>query len=448
MKRFFGFICLLFLAASTLFCVSVDDFLLSKQIVLAENEPLFSDNKITLTADDGTKIVLMQVNPYYTPENENRDVKGYYDSGYEKNTTLDWIYYVQSECMVSDRIPERFRSYLLLDETEKQILYKFDDIPEYMTTHADSIKIEKGEEFENAVCYNFTYLKNDYFSLMQPFKFEVEIKPISTEHEVFWLGKGENTDLSGSFKCPPKIKEEYPVYLGLSYRTEEGAAVYKKIKDIYLYFVNKELDRCDSLLAVGGPDLNVSHSIHLAERTIIQLDKEYGRKLQKRLEEMHEKQSEVLVVKKFNESFVRSLVSTVSGVKYDIPWLLKSLDNELNSDDQYYVKLRESSGFEERKKQIEERIGRLKEFENSRPNIQEELPQTEDELVAFLEWRTLAVSLVRPSFVIDGKIVDWYKTEVKFELIDGRLKVSSAGYDCKFDTADDFVYDEPFIGLF
>ena len=434
MKRFFGFICLLFLAASTLFCVSVDDFLLSKQIVLAENEPLFSGNKITLTADDGAKMVLMQVNSYYTPENEHH------------KTILDEAAYNDGGCVFWLVKKNGFRSFLLLNETEDVILCKFDDIPSYLTEHVNSIKIEKVKEFENVISYNFTFFQNDYFYQAKSRGFEIldGLEPNFDAYKksagvieyLVWLGKEKHTSISGSFIYPPKE---------INTKIEGDNPVFENLRDVYYYFVAKEIERCESLIS-NRVLFEFNYPIIIAKNIVLKVDFEDAQELNERFERMYDKRQEVYRDVSANERIIKEFGYTVNEVQKEITgWcesISISLNKYLNSRESAYVEMRKAPDFQERYDNLLDRNKKFMEMAKSRPNIKGNLPKNDDELTEFLSWRLSVLS------ALDSKttqFIDYYGTEVKFELVEDGLKVSSAGYDGKFDTADDFVYVRSFF---
>jgi|GEM_PF-1547224 len=70
----------------------------------------------------------------------------------------------------------------------------------------------------------------------------------------------------------------------------------------------------------------------------------------------------------------------------------------------------------------------------TKPNIQEELPKTEEELSDYIIWLCKVEGLLS-----DDELKDVYGTPVKFNIVDNGLQAISAGQDKKHNTNDDIV---------
>ena len=72
--------------------------------------------------------------------------------------------------------------------------------------------------------------------------------------------------------------------------------------------------------------------------------------------------------------------------------------------------------------------------ELDKPNIQEELPKTQEELSDYIIWLCKVEGLLS-----DDELKDVYGTPVKFNIVDNGLQAISAGQDKKHNTNDDIV---------
>jgi len=372
MYRYFIFaMCACLMLSIACFGLSVADFKTNCGIQEAANEPLFLDTGVVITVEeDGTKFPVKKLNPYY-----DELVRIPYE---EIGLSGRIIYMVENEAY-----------YFILDNSEENILFKFDEESNYLIKYGADLKIRKEKEFDDVILYHLNMMGNDDDD---PFVTTLRYEGYYLRTLHFWIGKNTQTGYSGNVCFPPKFK-----WSDYNYKvTAEDIECYEHIKDAYAFIAEEEIKRCEDALK-NDIDYIINSEAHEATGTINKFDKELASQFYNRIEAIRLSQNKSVKDKAYNINRISLYVQPVSEFK----------------------KIYRAT-----------KIAALIEHANNGPGFEGDLPTNDEELEKFLVW-------IKTPMPGGRKVIDYFDTAVKFEMISEGVKVLSAGRDKAWDTEDD-----------
>ena len=315
--------------------------------------------KMVITSDDGTSVALLQLN-------------------------------------TDDNSPRSLAPVVIMNIEKTMVFFKFNYQNNYFKDFTDDyqLRLEKDKDFNYVSTYNliFKYKDGGYSGepLYVPLKMPLEPKKEYEEkHYYFWIDKDNKYSGSIAFSLgfSPVVLNEKEI--------DSLKEYYEHIEDLYLDFVQNEIDIYKEKLERDDFTFNINYSVYFVINFISLFNPENGTRLNGEMSEINKQ-----IVMKRNASANNTLL-----VRFILP----------------VSKLCEAYVYRITEKELE-----------NKPTF--ELPMNEEELKIYLDW---LVSLENPK---GGMILDAYGTEVKFELTDEGLKVMSAGTDKEFGTDDDTFY--------
>jgi len=361
--------CLIF-PLSVLYSVSIDDYI-EKYIVINDDEPFFLDIEVVILVDDGTIFILKKLNPYYDVQ-----VRSPYSG--------DLIVSPYSKELVAYNENESF--YFILSEDKKHILYKFDEQRNYIQKFSMYLTANRQDKYENVTSYKITF----------PLLLDYELQDQSL---FVWLDN-KSSKYHGSLNYPPVYFNDNSV------KSDEEKEVYDCLKDMYIDYVEKELNRCQKLF-YADVDYRLDQTIRLSATVIKAFDEQLAQELFEKINLTDFWQNKTDIYKRLNTKLLSDYCRTVN--------MIQNFNNQFDS---------------------------RKWFAETRPNIKDELPTTKEEMLEYLRWQSL-------NFKEGRGHDDAYGTSVRFEIIPEGLKATSAGKDKVFDTDDDqyFVRTYESVGM-
>ena len=336
----FILLALFILASAVTYGSTVDDY--REQYRIFDDEPLFTDDLVIIEAEDGRKVHIRKLNPYYD-ENVRIPTKSYYV------TNIGWQTFGQNECY-----------YFVLCEDEINIINYFDQENNYLQKYADKMRLELYKDYDVFSSYHFTYLfdtEKDYLRTLK----------------VWFAGD---------------------ICVTLSDINDKYRDLYQDIRNVCFDIFRTEVVRCVELFE-KKIDYGFNMEAYYAARFIIVFeDEEISVKIRNELNKAQ-----------FNQFYSENLVGV--NLTISLPFHAKTV-TEFKNTFKLVNKTLESS-----------------------PNIEGELPRTEEELEEFINWKLNNYASDNPS------LTDSFDNPVKFEVVKEGLKVISAGKDGIFDTKDD-----------
>jgi len=372
------------------YSMSIDDFI--KHNSVKDNKPsLFVGEEFIVTADDGTKFVIQNVDSVY------RRAKPIYSTNLRVNSTpID----------MNDRVKEVFQRnmvpFVLMPENREQILFLFVYHKDFWKTHPDDYTfiISKLKDFENVTTYDFVF---DY-----KYTGELEMtdgygnpKTSLQEEKLFWIDTKENK-YSGSDLYPPviykyEITDEYlmPISIEQYSKNLELKTYYLYAKDMWVDYVENELEKIRTSLNEGAFNYVNDRGVEILDFISI-FDKELADKFSEERTILEQKSNIALnryVTDRRFEHYTRP-VSEIVESRQGYPLFAEAIEN--------------------------------------RPKF--ELPRTQDELEEYVDWIT-------EIFERFGNVMlDAYGMRFFFGITPEGLLIKSAGPDKMFGTEDDFWY--------
>ena len=189
--------------------ITVDDY--RERYRIFDDEPLFTDDLVIIEAEDGRKVHIRKLNPYYD-ENVRVPNKTYYV------THIGWQTFTENECY-----------YLVLCKDEEHILGTTNQGKNYLRKHGDKITLEKHIEYGGVSSYFLTILGE-------------EDKDVFYTQLVWFVDVAEDNFCS-SFQYP-YITESTGFVI---HDIEDGYDYYKLTRDFFLLIIESEIERCTEL---------------------------------------------------------------------------------------------------------------------------------------------------------------------------------------------------------
>ena len=229
-----------------------------------ENEHIFNDNNLTVTAQNGCSITINKITDAYS--DSIREV-------YTKSLPLNkepLLFLPNGKYF----IPEYESYYVILCKDGTHILHKFNADKNYLQKYHNDIKLSLKYEFENISLYNFTYVS--------------DIENNTVDNVMLWIDN--NSKYCGSFKSLPVSIYEENEDVKLEY--------YNYIKDIYFYITEEEIERCSKLLE-NDANYSINNDIYLATSLICDCDEEQNLGLFEKLNVLQEHENQIVNYKLF-----------------------------------------------------------------------------------------------------------------------------------------------------
>ena len=380
-------------------------------------DPLFIGEAFEFTADDGTKFYIQEIDPKY------REQKPCYTPYGEINPRitlwtpdLNWEHKMLGAKYMQDFVP-----YAILCEDKDQILYLFELHKDFFKRDDAKyeLKISKNKEYENITTYSFD-LKYTFLD----YKDDLELGGELVITSEFWADKKHNK-YCGSLEYPPfplmpkyfnePVEEGWSISSGyivlIDINRDELSEYYFCVADYYLEVSDGYIDEAHQKLANDEIFPIVDYREYDIRALMYLFDYETGLKKAEEVGVLYNKAS-VIRKRKNTVSYLTYLTQyTDATVAYFEKRLLNEYDPP-SAEQQQAMK--------------------------NKPEFESQLPRTEEELKEYLAWMQ---ALYR--FYTD-KLYDDYGTEIKFELIPGGLKATSAGLDRIFGNEDDIVFVREF----
>jgi len=431
LKGFLFIISTILLALIPLQAITVADFKANSTDVESLSDPIMS-----ITADDGMLFYLCKVNKIFTDQRKlfvdhlHKPVPIEFSIGvFGSEEVFTWVFVEKHEYSLPI---EHGTRYAIVDSTKKHILYMFNHEDDYFEKdNQRTFEITKIEEFERVTSYNlslkFAYPKEGYNSR---FYEHLELS------ETLWLDR--EGDYSGSYQSPfipflPVYASDFVDYkfefingddgtiklgtftnrsgryeLLIDFDSKDLEDHYFALKELFVEYLNTRLSLYKKVALDGYhflEDENFSNILNLmkvADRATWEIwDKEYMD-----VKILTEDTNDFLVVEDRLENYTKFIDDLVA--EYSVKYI-----DFLDVDDDRMIAL------------------------NNKPDIKGQLPTSEEELAIYLDWVYDLTQWSLGGDEHDNKLYDRYENEIKFELILGGLKATSAGYDRVFDTDDD-----------
>ena len=395
---------IILLAASISFAVPATFFKENSQSS-ESTDPLFIGVAFEFTADDGTKFYVQEIDYKY------REQKPYYKS-YGRVMNIHIMPITRDHYWKQRKYTQDFVSYAILCEDKDQIL-------DFFKLHKDffkrddakyELKISKDKGYENITTYSFN-LKYTFLDYEDDLESGGEIVVTSE----FWADKKHNK-YCGSLEYPPfplmpkyfndtklMLSSGYIVHIGIN--RDELNEYYFCVADYYLEIIDGYIDEARQKIAND----EVAY-VDDVVRNIMQLIRECDNgtwKNKNKEFEMFENKNVIIFIKQTLNDYTQYIDVKISEFEKQL----------LNG---YRLSEEEQQALEHKPK-----------FEN-------QLPTTEEELKEYIEW----MRVLHRTYA--DKIYDYNGIEIKFELIPGGLKATSAGLDRIFGNEDDIVFVREF----
>ena len=347
-------------------------------------------------------------------------VEGYVEA-FKINITADdgeVVVLTQHEHMSEVPFNKKSALIYLFDEKETCLLGTFSSGNYLFTENEEdyTIILKKVLDFENVTLYDFilTYTYIDYHSSILRFRSwhmadEYHPQPPMLGETLtytlkIWIDK-EDGIYSGSLTYTP---------IELTVSSFEAYEYYKGIEDVLLYLAKEEFNNFEKDFNKGMPH-EVDFYFDKILKSIMINDLDTGEKLQKEFNILRTKNIDVM------QQFIHR-----ENTKIMLTWYTSSIST-----------LKERLDYN---RTIFEGLLSIPD----RPEVADEYPVTEKELEAYKDW-LLDIFMQRVVYrngieQIRDTPLDDYWNPVKFELVDGGVKATSAGPDKIFGTDDDLVY--------
>ena len=317
------FISMIFIA-NFCYCLTVEEYMSPKNI--GGEEPIFTEDKTVITADDGTSVVLRTLNPYYA-EKLRSQIRFYHISGRTPEQRRHSIFQTFDDNTRQDVLKEYF--YFLLCEDETHILLMFDADKDYPQEQKDNLTLVKYGDFNTLTVHNFSYTsKNDKL---------IEAK--------VWIDK-ENDKFCGTYTY------KYMSFSTDKEVTDDGRNYYNFMRDFFISEIEKELQRCNDIFA-NNVDYEINRNIFYGNYAFRDYDKEMEERFAAELETLLKNEGKFRRELNLNLWWLQNHSMTVSEIQQQ--YKLLKMDTDLAY---------------------------------TRPDIVGNLPRTDEELEKYLAWRT------------------------------------------------------------
>ena len=340
-------------------------------VLLDCTAPLCIGDKITVTADDGTKIILKQLTLDYESDNFRWLFDEYLRSkGYRINKTKDT--YFRNLTLVG------------LCESEKHVLFTLDYPKNYFQKMKDfKFKLIKVGDFANVTAYTFISTN----------------KKSSDNYEtLIWIDKKEDLYCSSQ-----NLTYYNSIYFGMKNMYKE---YYTNLIDLFTYKINDDLSHYENSL--DNYEYYDPQTANWFLRGIFESDETVYNELNDRFKMLIE----------YQEGIEDQLKNQRLLKRYALPVpIAKEYFETYNTEE---IKLRSI-------------------------NISGKLPKNKTELKRYISWMEKYIVPVIYEAEDMGDLdvnpfCDFYNTQVKYDLVKGGLKITSAGRDKVFGTDDDQSY--------